>query len=121
MTMLTTMILAISSFFGIAEEYEKSQTQIEQAVEARDFHQVKELLIELMPVLEEDIRKSKKYYGEVKKSAEKEEVKLIKEKLNRKVEIHDDLDHLLEVSPAAVRVRSSQIVKLVKELNELSK
>lgn len=117
----TTLLIVLSSFTGVSEDYEKTRMEIEHAIEDGNFLEVKRLLNDLMPLIKEDIKGHKDQYNLIKKTGEKEEVESLKAVLDRKNEIVETLAHLLEVSPAAVRVKSGVIIRLLDEFNNLSK
>ena len=119
MKSITAFMILFSSFFGLSEEYEKTKTEITQAVEQRNFQKVKVLLTDLMPLIKENIKKDKKSFQELKKSESKETLTLLEEKINQKSEIYDKFSHILKVSPAAVRGRSSQILALLDQYGEI--
>ena len=120
MIKLSTMLaILFSSFAGISEDYNKTREEINTAIDRGNFTEVKSLLTELMPELKDNLKKSKERYNSAKKTVEKEQAEVIKKKLDRKKEIYHSLDHLLNVSPAAIRARASSVVKLLDEYNKL--
>ena len=108
-----------SSFWGISDDYNKTREEITDAIEAGNFSEVKSLLNQIMPELKDNLKEDKAFYNTTKKSAEKEQLDSIKQKIDRKKEIYESLDHLLNVSPAAVRARAGSIVKLLDEYKKL--
>ena len=120
MTKLSTIFLLIASgFSGIAEDYQKTRQDISSAIQDGNFTEVKGLLVQLMPELKQDLRQNKAFYHEVKKSLEPAELQELKLKIERKKEIYHSLEHLLNVTPAAIRARASSVVKLLDEYNRL--
>jgi len=120
MIKLTTILtIFLSSFSGISEDYHKTREEINSAIEEGNFTEVKSLLTQLMPELKTDLKEEKAIYNEAKKATEKDRVEVLKQKIDRKKEIYQSLDHLLNVSPAAVRARAGSIVKLLDEYKKL--
>ncbi len=119
MNSITAFMILFSSFFGLSEEYEKTKTEITHAVEQRNFHKVKTLLTDLMPLIKENIKKDKKSFQELKKNESKETLILLESKIDQKSDIYDKLSHILKVSPAAVRGRSNQILTLLDNYSKI--
>ncbi|MEM9340618.1 MAG: hypothetical protein AAGA66_17925, partial [Bacteroidota bacterium] len=83
--------------------------------------EAKHSLGDLLPLMKEDIKEFKKTISEAKKSGtDSDQLKQMKQTLKRKSEIYDSLEHLLNVSPAAIRVRARQVVTIVGEYKEIS-
>ena len=117
--LITILALFCASFSEISADYNKTKEEINTAIEEGNFTEVKSLLTRLMPELKTNLKKDKVLYNESKKSIEKEAAEIIKQRIERKKEIYQRLDHLLNVSPAAVRARAGSIVKLLDEYNKL--
>ena len=117
MKIIASILILSGSFFGISDTYDKTQAQIENAIEERDFLTVKVLLNDLLPIIKEDIKEDKKALNENKQNQELANDLSIA--LDKKNEIYHKLHHLLKVSPAAVRVQSGEIVKLLNEYKTL--
>lgn len=120
MKSITTIIILFSGFWSVSEDYEKVKVEITRAVETRNFVHVKELLSDLMPLIRNDLKKTKSDLSVAKKSGNEQVFSSLKETYQRKATIYKSLDHLLDVSPAAVRARSSQIVRFLEEYDKLS-
>jgi len=119
MIKLSTMLAIMISSFGFSEDYDRTREEISAAIGKGNFTEVKSLLKDLMPELKENLKEGKVAFNTIKKTNGEEEVEILKERLARKKEIYHSLDHLLHVSPAAVRARASAIVKMLDEYNDL--
>ena len=120
MKILTSIILLYSSLMGVSEEYDKTKAEILLAVDARNFIEVKELLTDIMPLMKADLKTEKSELMEAKKITSKEEFSTLKEVFDQKFAIYKRMDHLLGVSPAAVRARSDQLILMLNRYEELS-
>ncbi|MEQ9402889.1 MAG: hypothetical protein RIM99_04835 [Cyclobacteriaceae bacterium] len=105
---------------GKEEEFEKAQTELENAVADQNYKHARESLYELFPIMEEDIKYTKKTLGVEKKAKNVDVAEDLKENLNRKKEILDTLDHIMHASPAALRVQANKAMTLVAEFKKLS-
>lgn len=104
-----------------SEEYQILANKLQQALEHRDYKEAKLSLTALLPLMKEDIKEFKREVSEAKKADVKaDEIKKMKDTLKRKNEIFESLEHLLNVSPAAIRVRAKQVITIVGEFEELS-
>lgn len=94
--------------------------QLENAVDARNFQKAREIVDELLPLMKEDIKNSKKTLSSLKKEENPKITEKEYEKLyDRKVVLYDSVKHLIELSPAALRVKSALIVSEVDEFIKL--
>lgn len=104
---------SIESFVALSK-------QLENAVGSRDFHEAREIVDKLLPLMKADIKVSKKILSGLKK--EEQPVIPVEEydkKYNRKIELYDSVKHLIELSPAALRGKSDLIVEEVDEFIKL--
>lgn len=116
-------MLLFSSEAGInnhSELYVKAKIELQSAVEEANFKEAKVSLYELMPLMKDDIKYTKKAIGLEKKSDNSSALGDLKKKLERKNEIIDQLDHIMHSSPAALRVKAADAVILVEEFGKLS-
>ena len=111
-------ILAANTAYS--EAYEKAQHELELAVDKQNFKIAKQSIYELVPLMKDDIKYTKKAIGVEKKAKNDQALDNLKTKLARKMEIYDQLDHILHVSPAALRVEAKKAVALVEEFKKLS-
>ncbi len=103
----------IENFVALSE-------QLDQAVELRDFHKAREVIDELLPIMKEDIKVSKKTLTGLKKEENAETTVADYEiMLNRKVELYESVKRTIELSSASLRVKSTQIVSEVNEFLKL--
>ncbi|MFT6883076.1 MAG: hypothetical protein ACJAVY_001878 [Marinoscillum sp.] len=127
----TTMLFA--TFFGmviltyansgseIKETFEVLSTKLDKAIEQRNFHVAREAIEELLPLMKEEIKKDKKTLASLKKTNEPEiDPEAFEIKLNRKSELFESLKASVDISPAALRVKSEEIKKEVDEFVRLS-
>jgi hypothetical protein len=93
------------------ESFNQLFNQLESAVAARNFIEVREVLEALMPIMKEDIKLSKKMMSTVKKDGiTQDKLNILTENYNKKNEIYETITHLMEVSSAALRVKATVIV-----------
>ena len=85
------------------------------AVEIRNFKMAKDQLNAFFPLIKKEMKLAKKRYTELQKAGEKAEAKEEKIRLKRKEQIFDQLHAIVDVSPAALRVRSMNVKALVDE------
>lgn len=102
-----------------SEDFVKAKQAFTKAVESHNYRDAKSSLQELLPLMKSDIKGSKKSINALKKEGDATLVKQAENDLERKEEIYKSLSHLVDVSPAALRVKASQILELVVEFDEL--
>ena len=102
-----------------SETYTKAKDELTTAVKNRNFAHAKEVLHELMPIMKEDIKALKKEFSTSKTSMAEENLEEFALVIDRKKEIYSQLHHLMNVSPAALRVESQKVLLLVDEFQEL--
>lgn len=120
--LIAAMVTTSSTFAGTdSEEYQKAVNKLQEALEGRDYKEAKVSLHDLLPLMKEDLKECKKTINEAKKAKEGAgTLKEMKKTLERKSEIYESLGHLLNVSPAAIRVRAKQVVTIVGEFETLT-
>ncbi|MFY0687082.1 MAG: hypothetical protein JXQ90_07955 [Cyclobacteriaceae bacterium] len=121
----TLLMLFINPAIAGGNDEEKSiedlRKNIETAVESRNFHDAKILIDELMPLMKKDIKKSKKTLSHLKKEDDPQtDPGQFAEELKRKEELLDAMKSLVGISPAAMRVKASSLVKMVNEFSQLA-
>lgn len=102
-----------------SEDFIKAKQAFTKAVESHNYRDAKNSLQELLPLMKSDIKLSKKSINSLKKEGDAAVVKQAQSDLERKEEIYKSLSHLVDVSPAALRVKATQILELVVEFDEL--
>ncbi|MEQ9422916.1 MAG: hypothetical protein RJQ09_00765 [Cyclobacteriaceae bacterium] len=107
---------------GEKAEFQSLTSELEQAVEVRNFKKVKEVVAVMVPLMKEEIKSNKKDLSAYKKG--KLEVvsfdaKTVENNLERQQEILDNLEDLSKASPAALRVKSKTVLSLVEEFTSL--
>lgn len=120
LTVLMTISFASTSKEFDRQEYEKAQVELESAVKNSNFKLAKASIGDLILLMKEDIKFTKALLKEEKKEGEKEVIETFKTILDRQKVILDKLEHIMEVSPAAVRASASRSVDWVKEFGKLS-
>lgn len=102
------------------DEIELIVDNLESAFDNRNFKVVKEELQKLVPIMKEDIKGSKKDLHALEKSDNPPiDPSEYAEMLNRKHEIYDSVKDLMDVSPAAIRARSTMVIEMIKEYHIL--
>lgn len=102
------------------ETFKKFEGELSEAIDSQNFKEAKHALYELLPLMEEDLKYSKKLLAIKKKEKATEELTDIKKKLEMKKEIFKQIDHLLHSSPAALRVKSKDALSLIGKFRRLS-
>ncbi|MEQ8473135.1 MAG: hypothetical protein RIC35_18210 [Marinoscillum sp.] len=103
------------------EKFEQLSQKIEEAIDARNFQDARNALEEIMPLMKEELKHNKKELSDLKKSDEPEKDPTeFERQINRKKELFDSLKETVDISPAALRVKSESIKKDVKEFVSLS-
>lgn len=102
------------------ENIELLSARLNEAIDSRNFHDARETIDELMPLLKEQLKDDKKYLAELKKDADSSVADNFEKNLNRKTALYESLKKLVDVSPAALRVKADQIKSDVKEFLDLS-
>lgn len=115
--LMTTATFAFSN--AGSEDFAKAKAALEQAVEKHNYRDAKGSLQELLPLMKSDIKQSKKAINALKKQADRTILKDALDNLKRKEEIFKQLEHLVDISPAALRVKATQVLDLVLEYDEL--
>lgn len=94
---------------------EKLSANFQEAIKSRNYKAAKSSLHDLLPVMKVEIKSSKRQL----KSIEDDQKESAQKNIKRKESIHNRLNHLLGVSPAALRVKADMIHQLVLEFEEL--
>lgn len=103
------------------ESFEMLSDKLHKAMEVRNFHVARETIEELMPLMKQQLKEDKKTLSVLKKADEPEiDPKTFEKNYKRKTELYESLKKLVNVSPAALRVKSDLIKKEVKEFIDLS-
>ena len=117
----TFMLTAQASSVNEEESFEILSKKLEKAIEIRNFHVARETIEELMPLMKKELKEDKKILSELKKeSSPEQDADSFEKNLKRKTELYESLKDLVEVSPAALRVKSEVIRKQVQEFIDLS-
>ena len=97
----------------IKEAYQK----LEEAVKLRKFSDAKVVVNEIIPWMKQDIKDDKKTLTQIGKSIDESELdkKSFSTTLGKKNKLYQSTKKLVESSPAAIRVKGSDLVKLVNE------
>ena len=102
------------------DAFEKLSGKLEEAIEKRNFQEARMAIEKLLPLMKSTLKEEKKLIHELKK-AEKPELdpELLQKKYDRKVELYDSLKKLVNISPAALRVKAKLVKEEVNEFIEL--
>lgn len=97
----------------IEEAYQK----LEEAVKLRKFSDAKVVVNEIIPWMKQDIKTDKKTLTQIGKSIDESELnkKSFSNTLGKKSKLYESTKKLVESSPAAIRVKGNDLVKLVNE------
>jgi predicted negative regulator of RcsB-dependent stress response len=103
---------------------EKSFTEVkialEEAIEQRNFHNAKEILEELFPLIKKDIKKSKKHLATLKKVDDPEfNPEIFEANLDRKGDLYHSIKSISEATSAAFRVKADDLMAMVDEYHKL--
>lgn len=95
--------------------------KLEKAVAERKFADAKEVVNQIIPWMKEDIKEDKKTLGQIGKSIDETELdkKTFSKNLSKKNKLYQSTKHLVESSPAAIRVKGKDLVKMVNEYASL--
>ena len=98
-------------------EIKEAFQKLETAVKQRKFTDAKEVVNDIIPWMKQDIKDDKKTLTQIGKSIDESEVdkKSFSTTLGKKNELYESTKHLVESSPAAIRVKGNDLVKLVNE------
>ncbi|MFY0651982.1 MAG: hypothetical protein JXQ96_08125 [Cyclobacteriaceae bacterium] len=123
------MVVLVLCSFSIGDKKDKegelsiqdASVKLEKAIELRKFADAKEVVNEILPWMKQDIKTDKKTLSQIGKSIDDAELdkKSFSTKLSRKNKIYESTKHLVETSPAAIRVKGKDLVKLVNEYASL--
>ena len=102
-----------------SKDFAKAKQAFTKAVESHNYRNAKSSLQTLLVLMRSDIKLSKKSMHTLKKGGDKELLTRAEKDLGRKEEIYQSLSHFVDVSPAALRVKASQILDLVVEFDLL--
>lgn len=124
MIALLVLLFAVPAFCWSGgedkETLELLSTRLNEAIDSRNFHDARETIDELMPLLKDQLKDDKKFLAELKKESDTSAASTFEKNLNRKTELYESLKKLVDVSPAALRVKADQIKSDVKEFLDLS-
>lgn len=106
---------------GLSSSYSVAKDKLGEAVENRNFQEAKHILHDLIPLMKEHLKDSRKEIMAKKSELNGEELSSLIQETNRKKEIYNRIHHLMNVSPAALRVKSKDVLSLVEEFEKLAK
>ena len=124
-TMRTLAVAGLLFILGAAHANEKSEDFVKakdaftKAIEKNNYRDAKGSLQELLPLMKQDLKDTKKNLSRLKKQGDQTLLSEASRSFKRKSEIFKELEHLVDISPAALRVKANQILKLVLEFDEL--
>jgi hypothetical protein len=123
--LLAVIILTFSAFNFVKDKKDKESKldiqqvsqKLELAVELRKFADAKDLVGKIIPWMKQDIKDGKKKLSQIGKSIDESTInkKEFADKLKKKSKLYESTKHLVETSPAAIRVKGKDLVKLVNE------
>lgn len=101
----------VESFVTLSED-------LKEAIDARNFQDAREVMDKLLPMMKEDLKESKKKLGRIDKDDESASVNYEKA-YERKTELYETVKRYVELSSAALRVKSEEILDNVNEYVDL--
>ncbi len=101
------------------EEFIEAKNDLNLAIEDRNFKLAKDVIQNLFPLMEDEVKKNKKSLSKLRKEGSEEEVSAYRESLDRKTELVKSMKHLVDASPAALRAKAPSVLKMVQEFGEL--
>lgn len=128
--LLTAIVVIVSQSVAISNDTLSSNSKlsyemleaakvINSALEVRDFQGAREGTVSLLSLIKKDLKKSRKRMTDLKKQDDMDSLKTEKAVYKRKQEIFESLTHLIEVSPAALRVKSNELAAMVLEYRQI--
>ncbi|REE01265.1 hypothetical protein [Marinoscillum furvescens] len=106
---------------GVDDTFMELSQRLEEAIEVRNFQEARNAIEQLLPLMKDVLKSDKKTLAELKKSDDPEaNPEEFEEDMKRKAELYNSLKKLVNISPAALRVKAELIKKEVKEFIELS-
>lgn len=118
------LILILTSFSSIDKKEKEGEMNIktassnlQKAIEARKFGDAKDVVNEIIPWMKLDIKKDKKTLSQIGKTIDESEIdkKDFSTALKKKNKLYESTKRLVETSPAAIRVKGKDLVKMVNE------
>jgi hypothetical protein len=94
-----------------------ASSKLQKAIEARKFGDAKNVVNEIIPWMKLDIKKDKKILSQIGKTIDESKIdkKDFSTALKKKNKLYESTKHLVETSPAAIRVKGKDLVKLVND------
>ncbi len=119
--LLSSSLGANAAAKGNSKDFDELSQKLETAIVDQNYKDAKQSLYELVPMMKQNIKETKKNISEVKKSnPENVSIEVLQEQLKSKLEIYDRLHHIVNTSSAAVRVKAKDILSMVKEFVKLN-
>lgn len=114
--MTLPLVLALSAGGGKAT-MEDLSSDLMNALETRNFHHVKEVLHEMIPIMKKEIKEGKKLIAMADKGADVgiENISEFKTTLAKKEDILNYTERLMNTSSAAIRAKSNELVEKIDE------
>lgn len=108
------MVVALSSG-GSKASMEDLSKDLMNALETRNFHHVKEVLHEMIPLMKKDIKEGKKLLAMADKGSDVgiADMEDFKRTLSKKEEILNYTEKLMNTSSAAIRAKSDELIEKI--------
>ncbi len=115
--LLTLPLVLGLSAGGSKANMEDLTADLMNALETRNFHHVKEVLHEMIPIMKKEIKEGKKLIAQADKGADVgiEDISNFKSTISRKEDILRYTERLMNTSSAAIRARSTELVEKIDE------
>ncbi|MEM8895728.1 MAG: hypothetical protein AAGC88_14190 [Bacteroidota bacterium] len=114
--------LALPLFFVLSAGNNKANMEdltvdLMNALETRNFHHVKEVLHEMIPIMKKEIKDGKKLIAQADKGADVgiEDMAEFKVTLAKKEDVLKYTERLMNTSSAAIRAKSSELAEKIDE------
>ena len=125
---ILVLVLVLSSFSSVDKKdkeggvnIKSASSKLQEAILQRNFADAKEVVNEILPWMKLDIKNDKKTLSQLGKSADETEInkKDFSATLDKNNKLYKSTKKLVETSPAAIRVKGKDLVKLVHEYADL--
>ncbi len=121
--------IVLLSAFAFADKKNKEDSvnikdaskKLEKAIALRKFADAKEVVNEIIPWMKQNIKDDKKTLNQIGKSIDESEIdkNAFSSNLKKKNKLYQSTKKLVESSPAAIRVKGKDLVKMVNEYASL--
>ncbi len=121
MRILLFMLLMLTSVSTYAssenESIQELSSQLKEAMEVRNFKMAKDILHDMIPLMKKEIKESNKLIGKAEKGMDVgiEDLGTFKKELQEKERILDYTQRIMNISSAALRASSNELMAKIDE------